>query len=134
MLDLDALLSAIRAAPQLTGARCVGHAQLFDEQPHDANGERNQHRAQHLCSRCPALAACQTWLATLPPSARPLGVVAGQIGIAPPKRKQHKPSQPVPLVSAMRRAAMRRAALAAIAEHERAAAQKAVDGRSRSDA
>jgi hypothetical protein len=78
MPDLDALLGAIRAAPALSGARCVGHAKLFDEQPHDDAGLRNEHRAQHLCSRCPALRDCTAWLATLPPRARPLGTVAGK--------------------------------------------------------
>jgi hypothetical protein len=130
MLDLDALLSAIRAAPDLTGARCTGRSQLFDEQPKTPKGERNEARAIRCCRHCPALRDCAAWLATLPPGQRPPGVVAGKIS-APPKRERHKPSQVPPM-------SMRQKALAAIADHEaalpRAGAHNAAAGRSRSPA
>jgi hypothetical protein len=115
-MDLDAWLVAISAAPALPGALCRNRSRIFDEQPHDPNGERNEHRALYLCSRCPALNDCRCWLATLPPSARPFGVVAGVVAH---RAKQHKPkpSAPVPPMSAMRRRAM--AAIAELEAHVR---------------
>ena len=121
-LDLDALLAAIHAAPNLTGARCAGRSQLWDEQPRTAKGELNEARAIRQCRGCPALRDCAAWLATLPPSARPFGVVAGEVQH---RARQREPSPPGPPMSRLRAAALQ-----AIAEHERAAAQKAAGGRS----
>jgi hypothetical protein len=115
MFDIDALLSAIRAAPDLTGARCTGRSQLFDEQPHTAKGELNERRAIRCCRHCPVLAACATWLAALPPNQRPPGVIAGQIVVAAPKREPHKPPT----------SRLRAAALRAVAEHQRVMARSA---------
>lgn len=84
-MNLDDLLAAIRAAPDLPGARCVGHAKLFDSDAAD-----DVAAATGICKySCPALTACKTWLASLPASQRPLGVVAGAVQHR--VRPRHKP-------------------------------------------
>jgi hypothetical protein len=72
-VSLDALLAALRA-PQLSGALCRGRHQLFD-----GDDALSQARALRLCRRCPAQAECERWLASLSPSQRPVGVMAGRV-------------------------------------------------------
>jgi Transcription factor WhiB len=68
--------------PNLPGAACRGHAELFDvADRHDTQGIA---RAQAVCASCPALRDCRRWLAGLPRLARPCGVVAGRY-VPPPK-------------------------------------------------
>jgi hypothetical protein len=122
--DLDALLAAIRPAPDLPRANCRNRSRLFDEQPHSANGERNERRALHLCARCEELPRCARWLATLPPNARPLGVVAGAVQRRA-KHEQRKPS-PAQVPPVSRRYA---AAMAALAEWEANTGRKRVGRR-----
>jgi Transcription factor WhiB len=68
-VNLDALLAAI-GTPKLTDAACRGRHELFDNSDHT--------QALALCQQCPALHDCTQWLAGLPRSRRPHGVVAGQ--------------------------------------------------------
>lgn len=68
--------------PQLVGARCRGKWALFD--PADGDDapqvvERLHTEAIALCHRCPALAACRSWIESLPAPKRPGGVVAGRL-------------------------------------------------------
>ena len=85
-----------RDIPDLHGAACRGHAELFDiADRHDTQGIA---RAQAVCIACPALRACRRWLAGLPRLARPCGVVAGRY-VAPPKLRprtnrdhEHRPA------------------------------------------
>ena len=127
-MSIDILLAAI-GTPELPGAACKGQHRIFDPRLHsDPDRERMQRRALCLCRHCPALCACASWLATLPPNQRPLGVVvAGHVQRAKSRGHTTSPRE-VPPTSPMRRAA-----LAAIADHERAmpraAAQKAARGR-----
>lgn len=77
---LTGLLAALRGAPALPGALCVGDHRLFDpagptEPVTDA--ERRHQIAVETCQVCPALTACGAWLASLPPRERPSGVIAG---------------------------------------------------------
>jgi hypothetical protein len=80
MSQLDNLLDAVGAAPCLPGARCRGRHHLFDPA---AAGEFPETVAQRhaqalgLCSHCPSLDRCRSWLDGLPRRHRPFGVVAG---------------------------------------------------------
>jgi hypothetical protein len=82
-MNLDELLAAMGSAPKLTGAACRGHHELFDNGDHQA-------QALALCRECPALHDCTQWLAGLPRSRRPHGVVAGQL---PSARARKRPAQ-----------------------------------------
>jgi WhiB family transcriptional regulator, redox-sensing transcriptional regulator len=116
-MTLDDLLAQLRGIPKLTGCACIGLWKLFDSDAAD-----DVAAATEVCKRCPALAACATWLASLPPRQRPPGVVAGQV-------QQHKPKHE----PRTRPPTMRERCLAAIADHEdavaRTGAEKAVDAR-----
>jgi WhiB family redox-sensing transcriptional regulator len=80
----ERLADAVGAAPALPGARCRGRSELFDAESVD--DERTDY-AITVCNRCPALAACREWVASLPPGKRPIGVVAGRV-IGPKVRKK----------------------------------------------
>lgn len=69
------LFDALGSIPDLTGARCRGRSQIFDETEDIDLVEY----AQSLCQACPALRACTSWLGSLPPRKRPPGVVAGRV-------------------------------------------------------
>jgi WhiB family redox-sensing transcriptional regulator len=82
MSQLESLLDAIGAAPVLPGAHCRGRHHLFDEAAPNEKPETVAARhaqAVGLCQLCPARSRCEDWLASLPRSKRPVGVVAGQI-------------------------------------------------------
>jgi hypothetical protein len=87
-VNLDNLLDALAAAPNLSGAACRGRHELFD--PRDLSDPDRQDieaEALALCRGCPALLACRRWYDSLPPGKRPIGVVAGQIN-APKRSKE----------------------------------------------
>ncbi|WP_369816626.1 hypothetical protein [Mycobacterium sp. E740] len=68
------LFACLGGVPALPGAACRGRHDLFD-------GETTADRiaAERLCrDACPALGACRRWVASLPKSRRPVGVVAGR--------------------------------------------------------
>jgi hypothetical protein len=90
MSALDELLSSLAGAPAFPGARCRGKHHLFDPAAADERPDvvdARQAQALGLCSHCPALARCASWLDGLPPKKRPLGVVAGRVNNPPPERK-----------------------------------------------
>ena len=72
---VGALLDGIAAStPELPGAACRGRGPLFD-----AETISDRIRAERICrDECPALGRCRRWFASLPPSRRPVGVVAGR--------------------------------------------------------
>jgi WhiB family redox-sensing transcriptional regulator len=71
-----ALVMVILAdTPRLPGAACRGLAPAFDAPGRD--GDPTLPLA--VCRHCPAVTACKAWLDQLEPSARPTGVVAGQV-------------------------------------------------------
>lgn len=81
-MDLNTLLGALTAVPQLDGARCRGRSELFDPRAYfepEAKLEQRQAEAVAECHQCPALADCRRWLDGLPRSARPSGVVAARV-------------------------------------------------------
>jgi hypothetical protein len=63
----------LREAPRLPGALCSGRGTLFD-----GDDTASRDAAVALCQRCPALPDCRDWLAALPRSSRPPGVVFGK--------------------------------------------------------
>jgi hypothetical protein len=68
------LLGALAAAPDLEGASCVGHAEMFDITDDPAVTAVTQ----RICAECPVLARCRDWSAGF--TNRELsGVVAGAI-------------------------------------------------------
>ena len=70
--------AAITRLPDLTGAACAGRSDLFDLRP--VPGDHRAYReALALCARCPVLAACGAWFASLPTAERPPGVIAGRV-------------------------------------------------------
>lgn len=75
------LLDALAHTPSLHGAACAGHPEAFDVDAadHDAIA-----RAKVVCSSCPVLRDCRSWLRGLPRPLRPTGVVAGRYR-PPPK-------------------------------------------------
>lgn len=83
--QLESLVGALGAIPRLDGAVCKGSPDIWDEPPHpsrDPDPSDTQERlnyAVRACGCCPALSACRTWIASLPPRQRPCGVVAGQV-------------------------------------------------------
>jgi hypothetical protein len=64
----------IRSTVRLTDANCIGRAGQFDGDG-GIDDERTK-AALQLCTTCPALPECKTWLTSLPPKARPRGIVA----------------------------------------------------------
>ena len=72
------LPAAITSLPNLTGAACTGRSDLFDLQPWHSD-DRAYREALALCARCPVLAACRAWFASLPAAERPDGVIAGRV-------------------------------------------------------
>ena len=69
------LPAAIAPLPDLTGAACAGRSDLFDLKA----GSLRHRTALAMCARCPVLAACRAWFASLPAAERPAGVVAGRV-------------------------------------------------------
>lgn len=64
--------------PNLHGAACVGHTDIFDAATtKGAVSSGRRAAAEAICADCPCLAPCSTWLAGLPTGTRPIGVVAG---------------------------------------------------------
>ncbi|GJO31562.1 hypothetical protein NJB1507_40880 [Mycobacterium marinum] len=82
--QLESLVGALGGIPLLAGALCRGHSDLWDEllppnrDPDPAATALRLEFAVSACRRCPALAACAHWAASLPPGAL-AGVVAGQV-------------------------------------------------------
>lgn len=66
----------LHRTPRLPGARCVGQPQVFDG--HD---DASRDAPVELCNQCPALAQCESWVRSLPPTRRPSGVVAAKYRI-----------------------------------------------------
>ena len=76
------ILEAVGAAPCLPGAKCRGRHALYDPavKGEDPDTVAARHAlAVELCSYCPALDACRSWVDSLPPRQRPHGVVAGKV-------------------------------------------------------
>jgi hypothetical protein len=74
------LLHIVADTPDLPGAACVEHRDIFDACTGKAAGRPSTYpRAIRVCAHCPVLHRCSEWIASLPPSGRPYGVTAGLI-------------------------------------------------------
>ena len=90
MTTWDHMAELLADLPDLPGARCVNHVELFDRsiaRHRDAAGnlapeaelDGARSAALRICESGPALARCEAWLASVRPYRRPRGVVAGQV-------------------------------------------------------
>ena len=66
----------------------VGRAEIFD----CTDNPEIQEDAVNICLGCAALAACVERFTSMRPSARPHGVVAGQV--SPPRTPKSRPGRP----------------------------------------
>lgn len=72
---LNLVAFVLTDTPRLHGGLCIGRGSLFDGDGKD--GPRTA-QAVSTCHQCPALDPCSEWLATLPRTSKPTGVVAGR--------------------------------------------------------
>jgi hypothetical protein len=72
------LLHTLGTTPDLPGAACVEHRDIFDACT-DRRARTSYRHAIHICTGCPVLGACSAWITSLPLSERPFGVTAGRI-------------------------------------------------------
>ena len=72
------LLHTLRDTPNLPGAACVTHRDIFDACT-DRRARTAYRHAIDICVGCPVLAQCSAWISSLPPSQRPFEVTAGRI-------------------------------------------------------
>ena len=87
MSDTWSSLSGVLVGiPDLPGAACWGRWDLFDPEREREPGQRiedayDRHQlAVSIClNECPSLDACRSWVESLKPSKRPVGVVAGRV-------------------------------------------------------
>lgn len=86
--DADAtvrlLAEILRDTPRLGGGLCRGRSVLFDppEQGQQLDHPDVAYRhdiARSICKQCEDFDACTNWVASLPVSKRPAGVVAGGV-------------------------------------------------------
>lgn len=88
-LDVSSLLAWRCDTPSLPGAACRGRWSLTDPPGDDETPENWHYReavAKAVCSTCPALSACRSWLESLPAQQRPVGVVAGRLITKEPRK------------------------------------------------
>src|SRR6516162_2994756 len=71
------VLDALATTPNLHGAACTNHRELFDATVARRH-PRDRTQAIAICAGCPALTACAAWVTCLPPHRRPNGVIAGR--------------------------------------------------------
>lgn len=79
--EIELLAEILRGAPRLEGAACRDQPRLFDPRGDGEDAEVAAARHQQavgLCRRCPSLDACREWVASLPRSHRPAGIIAAQ--------------------------------------------------------
>ncbi len=81
-MSIAQLLGTVITTPDLPGAACVEHREIFD-----ACTDRQAGRAYdgvyaqaiRVCAGCPALEDCRRWITGLPMNQRPHGVTAGLV-------------------------------------------------------
>jgi hypothetical protein len=74
------LLHIIATTPNLPGASCTQHLDIFDACTGKAAGRPGTYaRAVKVCATCPVLQRCRAWVIGLAPRERPPGVTAGLI-------------------------------------------------------
>jgi hypothetical protein len=83
---LDELAHGI---PDLHGAACRGHPEVFDVA--DRRDRQAIAQAKTVCASCPVLDTCRAWLVSLPKPVRPCGVVAARYLPPPTLRPTYEP-------------------------------------------
>lgn len=78
-MPLEDLLRTLAETPDLPGAACMAHREVFDRCTAKAAKPSSYARAIQVCADCPALPKCRAWVRSLPPRKRPEGVTAGVI-------------------------------------------------------
>lgn len=77
------LSESLAGVPRLPGAACAGRWDVFDpaRDGEDVEDLKFRHSAaQRICvTECPCLADCRSWVESLKPSKRPVGVIAGEV-------------------------------------------------------
>lgn len=80
---MESIYAALSGAPDLDGARCAGHWDIWDETDDPYTIEY----AISECLRCEALQRCGEYFDSLTPRRKPTGVVAAKLRReAPPRR------------------------------------------------
>lgn len=81
-MSIATLIGTLIMTPDLPGASCVEHREIFDacvsRQAGSAYSDTYD-RAVKVCSSCPALRDCRRWVTSLPMNRRPYGVTAGLV-------------------------------------------------------
>jgi hypothetical protein len=72
------LIRTLTGTPDLPGAACVEHRDIFDACT-TRGASYSYHLAIQICIQCPVLLQCRAWVTSLPPGQRPRGVTAGLI-------------------------------------------------------
>ena len=80
---IGGLFAALDGIPDLPGAVCRGHDELFD----DYDDPDATEYCVSMYKRCPALASCAHWFDSLPAPQGPFGVVAGKVRRPRSKKK-----------------------------------------------
>lgn len=78
----ESLTCALAGVPRLTDAACHGLWELFDPpgEGEDAEDVAYRHSAAlKMCASCPCLSECRSYVDSLKPSQRPIGVIAGRV-------------------------------------------------------
>jgi WhiB family redox-sensing transcriptional regulator len=78
-MSVAELIATVITTPDLPGAACMEHLDLFDACTSKAAGPYAYASAIEVCCQCPALPPCRRWVTGLPPRKRPVGVTAGII-------------------------------------------------------
>lgn len=81
-MSIAQLLATVVMTPDLPGASCVEHREIFDACTDRQAGRAysgTYDRAVRVCSGCPALSNCRRWVTGLPMNQRPYGVTAGLV-------------------------------------------------------
>jgi len=109
---IGALILGLAEIPALPGAACVGREKLYDATVGNAAANpphvvlRARELAREVCARCPCLEPCSEWVAALPKSHRPQGMVAGLVvdnrGQLPADREQRATRLKAAMVDACR--------------------------------
>jgi hypothetical protein len=80
------LLHTLTDTPNLPGAACVKHRDVFDACT-DRRARGAYRHTIDICAGCPVLQRCSAWISSLPPSQRPFAVTAGRIRQQQPQRR-----------------------------------------------
>jgi hypothetical protein len=89
-MNTDAFTAISLGIPNLPGAACTGSWHIWEsEHPDDQEYAKNQ-----CLAACPALQACTAYMASLKPSKRPSGCVAGIVWESGRPKRERRVGRP----------------------------------------